>query len=73
MSWKAEVIADSSGKWNDNALRFATKPEAAAYADDLYARWTLVRQTRVVEVDGVPNYRWKDGKLFAIQLPCVPG
>ena len=28
MSFKPEVIADSSGKWSGNALRFATREEA---------------------------------------------
>ena len=28
MSFKPEVIADTSGKWCGNALRFATREEA---------------------------------------------
>ena len=48
-SWAAEVIADDSGKFCGNALRFATKEEAEAYAKDLMFRWTLVREWRVVE------------------------
>jgi hypothetical protein len=50
-SWAAEVIADSSGKWVGNALRFATATEAERYVSDLAMRWTAVRQTRVVESD----------------------
>ena len=49
MSYKPEVIADNSGKWVGNMLRFATEREAKIYVDDLAMRWTLVRQTRVVE------------------------
>ena len=49
MSWKPEVIADSSGQWASNGLRFATKTEAETYTHDLARRWTLVRETRVVE------------------------
>jgi hypothetical protein len=30
MNFKPEVIADPSGKWCDNALRFATREEAEA-------------------------------------------
>ena len=30
MSFKPEVIADSSGQWCGNALRFATREEAEA-------------------------------------------
>ena len=51
MSWKPEVIADSSGKWSTNALRFATEEEASAYALDLALRWTLVRDVRATECD----------------------
>lgn len=55
MSWKAEVIADNSGKFVSNALRFATKAEAEVYAADLAYRWTLVRDWRVVECDEPVN------------------
>jgi hypothetical protein len=51
MSWKPEVIADSSGQWCSNSLRFATKTEAERYVADLSYRWTAVRDTRVVECD----------------------
>jgi hypothetical protein len=51
MSWKPEVIADSSGQWVSNQLRFATKQQAESYVADLAYRWTAVRQTRVVECD----------------------
>ena len=49
MSFKAEVIADGSGQWCSNGLRFATEQEAKIYVDDLMMRWTAVRDTRVVE------------------------
>ena len=58
MSWKTEVIADSSGKWAGNALRFATKREAEMYVLDLAYRWTLVTDTRTVECDEPVNYRY---------------
>jgi hypothetical protein len=51
MSWKAEVIADSSGQWCGNGLRFTTKEQAENYVADLAYRWTAVRETRVVESD----------------------
>lgn len=51
MSWKAEVIADTSGKWVGNMLRFATKTEAETYVADLARRWMAVCETRVVESD----------------------
>ena len=49
MSYKGEVIADSSGKWCGNGLRFETEDEARIYVEDLAMRWTLVRDYRVVE------------------------
>jgi hypothetical protein len=55
MSWKAEVIADSSGEWCGNGLRFATRLEAERYVSDLAWRWTAVRETRVVESAAAVN------------------
>ena len=65
-SWKPEVIADSSGKWCGNALRFATKEEAEANVKALAWRWFSVIDTRVVESDDPVNYRWVDGRLVAV-------
>lgn len=48
MSYAAEVIADSTGKWCGNSLRFATSEEADRYVRNLSGRWTAVRQHRVV-------------------------
>ena len=61
-SWKAEVVADSTGKWNGNALRFATQDEAAAYAKDLMSRWTSVQLWRVLETDEPASHRWTGHK-----------
>jgi hypothetical protein len=66
MSFKAEVIADSSGKWTSNACRFATRVEAEEYVAGLFARWTLVTDTRVVESDDPVNYRCVNGKAEGI-------
>jgi hypothetical protein len=63
MSWKPEVIADSSGEWCGNALRFATEAEALDNAKDLMNRWFLVRKIRATESTDPVNYRWVDGKL----------
>lgn len=62
MSYKPEVIADASGKWCSNELRFATTDEAEAYVTDLSIRWTLVRQRRVVESDEPVNARFVQGR-----------
>jgi hypothetical protein len=54
-SFKAEVIADASGQWVSNQLRFATEDEAWRYGNDLARRWTAVRQMRVVTSDEPVN------------------
>lgn len=63
MSFRPEVIADSSGKWTPNMLRFATKQEALDNVADLARRWTLVTDTRVVEVDDPVNYTYHNHQL----------
>ena len=49
--FKVEVIADNSGEWCGNALTFPTREKAREYARDIYNRWILVRETRVVECE----------------------
>jgi hypothetical protein len=61
-SWAPEVIADSSGKWSRNQLRFATKAEAEANVFALMMRWTSVTETRVVETDDPVTASWVDGQ-----------
>ena len=65
-SWAPEVIADSSGKWTGNALRFATAAEASAYVADLSSRWVLVRDVRVVPSADPVNTRWEDGRSVSL-------
>jgi hypothetical protein len=60
-SFTAEVIADSSGKFCGNGLRFATAEEAASYANNLMMRWTAVSETRVVPTQGPPTHRYIKG------------
>jgi hypothetical protein len=67
MSWKPEVIADNSGKWCGNALRFAMREEAEANVLNLAMRWTLVRDTRVVESPDPVNYAWVEGRLVRLE------
>jgi len=57
--YKVEVIADSSGIWAGNALRFASIDEAKEYAIDLYSRWTLVSQMRAVHIE-TNEVVWKE-------------
>ena len=62
-SWKPEVVTDSSGQWNGNAVRFATAKEAEEYVADLAFRWILVRGTRIVPSDDPVNYRWNGSDI----------
>jgi hypothetical protein len=62
-SYAPEVIADSSGKWAGNALRFATPEEAQEWVDGLERRWLLVTATRVVGTDDPVSDRMVDGEL----------
>jgi hypothetical protein len=57
-SWAPQVVADSSGTWCGNALRFQTKEEAEASAADLQARWILVTRTRAMPSEDRVNYSW---------------
>ena len=66
MSFKPEVSTDSSGKFYDNALCFATYAEALQSASELSRRWTLVRDYRAVESDDPVNYAYVDGVLTAV-------
>ena len=68
MSWKPEVIADRSGKWTGNALRFATRAEADAYVADLMFRWTAVTGWRSIESPDPVNYRWEHGRAVSTAL-----
>jgi hypothetical protein len=73
MSYKPEVVADRSGSWNGNGLRFATRDEAEAYVLDLSCRWTLVTQTRVIESDDAVNYRWTGSRAEPIPVTDTRG
>lgn len=63
MSYAPEVIAGNSEKWSGNGLRFATREEAEANVADLFSRWMLVKETRVVESSDPVNYAWVNGRL----------
>jgi hypothetical protein len=67
-SWQPEVIADASGKWTPNRVRFATKAEADAYLVNLADRWTSVTDTRAVESSDPVNSRWENGRIVHLDL-----
>jgi len=71
MSWKSEVIADSSGQWVGNGLRFATQEEAKAYGQDLSWRWTAVRSVRETESPEPVQNEFKDGKVIFLAPTCA--
>lgn len=54
-SYAIEVIADSSGEYCGNSLRFKTEGAAEEYAKDLAYRWTDVRTWRVIASTNEPN------------------
>lgn len=62
-SWRPEVIADETGKWTPNALRFATEEEAARWARELSFRWMAVRQHRAAPSSDPVTHRYTGGKL----------
>jgi hypothetical protein len=66
-SWKPEVIADSSGEWCGNGLRFATEEEARNSASDLAMRWIAAREWRAAESDDPVNYTYHDRQLRRIE------
>ncbi len=50
MDYAVEVIADSSGTFCGNGLKFDTVEAAEIYAKDLWSRWTAVKEWRVVQI-----------------------
>lgn len=70
-SYAPEVKADSSGNWCGNGLRFPTKEEAEANVRDLMMRWTLVTDTRAVESEDEPNYRWDFSARKLVKMAAV--
>jgi hypothetical protein len=69
MSFKPEVIADDSGQWSTNSLRFATREEAEANVLHLAMRWLAVREWRATECDDPVTHRWTDRGLLTIDAP----
>lgn len=61
-SYAPEVIADSSGQFYRNALRFATAQEAEESAYALFCRWTLCREYRASATEEPVNYKRVDGR-----------
>lgn len=67
ISFGVEVIADDSGEFAGNNVRFRSPGEAEAYGADLAARWTLVSEWRVCDSDKPANYEWVAGHLRTLE------
>jgi len=68
MSYGAEMLCD--GEYCGNQLRFASKPEAEAYAKNLYSRWMTPSGWRVVKSKDPVNYRADEyGNTKVIEAP----
>lgn len=59
-----------SGKWNGNAVRFATEEEALASARDLMGRWFLVENYGADYSDDPVNCVW-DAARGNVHLEAV--
>jgi predicted protein tyrosine phosphatase len=71
VSFRAEVITNREGDWVSNRCRFATIEEASDYVTDLWRRWRMVTDTRVIPCDDPVNYRYINGELLAILTPVT--
>jgi hypothetical protein len=58
-SWKAGAYGKGERAPSFNALRFATRKEALAYASDLYGRWMGCDKVEVFPSSDAPNYEWR--------------
>ena len=67
------MIADNSGKWVGNALRFATEQEAKDYVWGLSMRWMMVRETRVVESEDAVSYVWTENGARSVEEMAMQG
>ena len=72
-SFKVEVIADSSGTWCGNLLRFSTEADAETYGRDLAQRWTAVLDHRVVPSEDRAQHRWDAREYRAVHLDPPEG
>jgi len=61
MGFKAEVRVRGESGFSQNGEVWPDRDSAHAAGTDLWSRWTLVEDVRVVEVDDEPNRpTWKE-------------
>ncbi len=68
MSYKPEIQTMHDEKYYPNATCFATYDEAKSAAQDIYSRWLLATDWRVVESTDPVNYRIKDGVMEPVNI-----
>lgn len=61
-SWAPEVVADDSGEFIRNSMRFSTEDQAERTVRALAASWRDVTEFRVVETSDAVNARWDEMK-----------
>ena len=66
MSWKPEISTDGGKTFGQNAQAFATSKEAETMAKDIFSRWMLATDYRVVESDEPVNYVIVGGVLKSV-------
>ena len=66
MSWKPEISTDGGKTFGQNWQAFATKDEAEIMAKDIFGRWMLATDYRVVESDEPVNYEIVNGALRSV-------
>lgn len=54
-SFKVGVKTGNDTDWSYNALRFKTEAEAQRYGEDLFSRWTAVKEFAVHPSEDAPN------------------
>jgi len=55
-SYKVEVIADNTGTWCGNGMRYASRADAENAAHNLACRWLAVRAWRIqCDDNAAPN------------------
>lgn len=69
MSYRPMMLVGKD--WCGNALRFASKEEAAASAEDLFNRWLLPRDWRVDESPDPVSHSWDLSKRWPEALGVV--
>lgn len=67
MSWKPEISTDGGKSYGQNAQAFATEEEAKRMAVDIFNRWMLATDYRVVESDEPVNYTLEGSVLRRIE------